>query len=632
MRNVNSIIRRIETSLSNRQLTAEEERLCSMLRPADALLYAAYVRGNMSLGRLVMASDSLPNHWVWHRPLQVNVWFALRLARLTWDALQEAQGVSGDTEPVGWSAEKGCWDSEGHYGFTAEQVNKMAYAAGCKVGSSKYNWLAKRLVRLYLDPTQGPCSFGDNYAINDEGYMGSRRIADVKRVPVRLLGAYYKGIERAGCNMKRVDILALGRVCAATAWILVNGDARFLTTYEERGRQLAWEAYRIFRSASDAEKAMMLPANLAWNYVPEGWGDGRVQVGTGHGCYRTLTLDEDTVTLRCNTVATFTHKVTGEVVVKELSGFESYLSAYDQEVLVGSDYQSLDYTLSYSWHVSKRMIHPSHVVDGVVMYDNLDSIEGLAIPRCWFHDTEGYNGRSLPYYAKLADSQAEWNAYVDIEGLVRFSDGLHTQYSPEGNPFYIVDGQPYLLISGANNDRDCDRWLAPITSALVAEKAARFSIQRTGKYIVGSVLHKGRERTDEPGTGRAGGRYKYRKVTKWIPFIISTQHGIELSGSNATWPAMKIMIGKQLEKQARAEAIEEIRSGKQAVKLSLLECKEAGFCLSGTRGFLKEKMPYVARLVQPYSSWSDVPEDVMTMVQEVQIDWCGYSSYLNRLA
>jgi hypothetical protein len=41
----------------------------------------------------------------------------------------------------------------------------------------------------------------------------------------------------------------------------------------------------------------------------------------------------------------------------------------------------------------------------------------------------------------------------------------------------------------------------------------------------------------------------------------------------------------------------------------------AGFCLTGVKGFLENRMPHVYRLIKPYTFWAEVPEEIM------KIEW-----------
>lgn len=61
----------------------------------------------------------------------------------------------------------------------------------------------------------------------------------------------------------------------------------------------------------------------------------------------------------------------------------------------------------------------------------------------------------------------------------------------------------------------------------------------------------------------------------------------------------------------------EKREKKNSLILSLNDVRNdktgtAGFCLSGTRWFLKNRMPFVYRMVAQYSSWAEIPEEIMS--------------------
>lgn len=43
----------------------------------------------------------------------------------------------------------------------------------------------------------------------------------------------------------------------------------------------------------------------------------------------------------------------------------------------------------------------------------------------------------------------------------------------------------------------------------------------------------------------------------------------------------------------------------------------AGFCLAGTKAFLQNRMPFVYNLIRKYSSWSEIPNDIMSTVWDI---------------
>lgn len=51
----------------------------------------------------------------------------------------------------------------------------------------------------------------------------------------------------------------------------------------------------------------------------------------------------------------------------------------------------------------------------------------------------------------------------------------------------------------------------------------------------------------------------------------------------------------------------------------------AGFCLAGTKSFLQDKMPFVYRLVSRYTSWDEIPADILSTKWEV--DWGIFQGY-----
>lgn len=51
----------------------------------------------------------------------------------------------------------------------------------------------------------------------------------------------------------------------------------------------------------------------------------------------------------------------------------------------------------------------------------------------------------------------------------------------------------------------------------------------------------------------------------------------------------------------------------------------AGFCLAGTKSFLRHKMPFVYHLISGYSSWSEIPEDIMA--EKWDVDFRIFKGY-----
>lgn len=51
----------------------------------------------------------------------------------------------------------------------------------------------------------------------------------------------------------------------------------------------------------------------------------------------------------------------------------------------------------------------------------------------------------------------------------------------------------------------------------------------------------------------------------------------------------------------------------------------AGFCLAGTKAFLEDRMPFVFRMVAEYTSWEQIPEDIMSL--EFEVDFKIFEGY-----
>ena len=87
---------------------------------------------------------------------------------------------------------------------------------------------------------------------------------------------------------------------------------------------------------------------------------------------------------------------------------------------------------------------------------------------------------------------------------------------------------------------------------------------------------------------------------------------------DAIWFVWKDDFVDHLEASSLKDAIERIE--KRRKKDNLILCFNdvrndrtgtAGFCISGTKGFLERRMPFAYRLLAPYSNWSEVPAEIM---------------------
>lgn len=77
------------------------------------------------------------------------------------------------------------------------------------------------------------------------------------------------------------------------------------------------------------------------------------------------------------------------------------------------------------------------------------------------------------------------------------------------------------------------------------------------------------------------------------------------------------VFGSHVEGYSLKEAFKNLRNRRsiEGLDFSLrMIWKERMFCFQGTLGFLEDKMPHVARLLQGCNSWEDVPEDILDIV------------------
>lgn len=601
-----SIIRK----LYSRPLTALEQLEVDYLLPHDRELYTSYLRGEITLGTVIERSPSLPTWWVHQSICKVDIWFYLRFARLFWDGLKETCGMQENGLPNGWSEDRGIWDSVGDLGYSPSFVEKLAYAAGCKKLSSKFNYLVKMVVSDYISETSGDAFGLDNVWRPGDLYLNAKHVQDLKRVPVRLLKAYFNGRSRTRQDLKRVDLLVLGRVSAASAHVLVQG-------YEET-RQLNYEMYREFRDASPERRAEMLPANMAWADLglnPYGLeldlsllGVGDINLWEVHPSHFDLSTGKPKYAEYCSV----TLKFKGEVVetlkcsLKE-SGDTHFLMGMWQEKFEGPLWARTNWfellkpnTLNDTPAAFVRQVDVKRTLCRSFHWDY--PVLALKEPKSWFHHCEMYSGAAdeTEFFSQF-ESEEEM---LSLEGWV-FTQRFHVElYNPEGVRVVVLDGKPYRL----EHEFPMVLVLSPLES------------QRTGRYIVSEVSHRKWVR------GRGQGRYGQRTV----PFAIDTVRGVEVSGDNL-FSKLKEACKQYDLKQARASIIDSIMDGKEAVQLSLADAKGAGFCFLGTKQFFRAKAPYLYRLFSYASDWSEVREQDMKLSFYIQVDWSGYERYLSRI-
>ena len=114
------------------------------------------------------------------------------------------------------------------------------------------------------------------------------------------------------------------------------------------------------------------------------------------------------------------------------------------------------------------------------------------------------------------------------------------------------------------------------------------------------------------------------------------RENLSLAKVSSMWFVWNPMLGFQrhMENASLKEAVRmwENRSQKGEPRpLSLNDVRNdvvgtSGFCLTGTKGFLENRMPFVFRLIQQYKSWNEIPEDIMSIVWDVDFKiFQGYS-------
>jgi hypothetical protein len=98
----------------------------------------------------------------------------------------------------------------------------------------------------------------------------------------------------------------------------------------------------------------------------------------------------------------------------------------------------------------------------------------------------------------------------------------------------------------------------------------------------------------------------------WNP-LIGFQNHIE---STSFKEAINMWENRSRRGEPRPLCLNEVRNDRNGT---------AGFCLVGTKAFLQNRMPFVYNLVSEYSSWSEIPDEIMSIKWDVEFRiFAGY--------
>jgi len=111
--------------------------------------------------------------------------------------------------------------------------------------------------------------------------------------------------------------------------------------------------------------------------------------------------------------------------------------------------------------------------------------------------------------------------------------------------------------------------------------------------------------------------HKARKLTNQISvakvaemwFVWNPEVGFQRHMENASLrEALQLWENRSKQGEPRPLSLNDVRNDHSGT---------AGFCLAGTKGFLQNRMPFVYRLISRYSSWEEIPAEIMSTQWEV---------------
>lgn len=104
---------------------------------------------------------------------------------------------------------------------------------------------------------------------------------------------------------------------------------------------------------------------------------------------------------------------------------------------------------------------------------------------------------------------------------------------------------------------------------------------------------------------------KYLSVAKIANkyFVWNPENGFQNHIENASLrEAVRLWENRSRRGEPRPLCLNEVRNDRSGT---------AGFCLTGTKAFLQDRMPFLYNLIRKYSSWSEVPDEIMSTVWDI---------------
>ncbi len=213
-------------------------------------------------------------------------------------------------------------------------------------------------------------------------------------------------------------------------------------------------------------------------------------------------------------------------------------------------------------------------------------------------------------------SEVEFYHYILETSARVVGEGLTQRHSFNGVPMY---GEDEKFLSD-------ERFLKnPVFANWVNTRSSRAEMSRrnwshtsVGKVreLSGGRLLLQREKKTEIFLGRKLGNISVAKVAG-VWFIWNPQNGFQTHMENPSLKeAVRLWENRSRRGEPRPLSLNDVRNDMSGT---------AGFCLAGTKSFLRDKMPFVYRLISQYASWEEIPAEILSTKWEV--DWKVFQGY-----
>jgi len=658
----------MNTKFSKGLATYSVEDLCRYLTEGDAEVYRAYMcgavkvcegvtlmqeEGCLTLGKAVRKS-SLPSWWSWVKPytvdsngdalydeskrgiLKVDIWFYL----YAYAAIVRA------FEKLGYAVPERVWDSNGVWGFRPQDIEYLAYIAGCRVGAAKFRYLMDIRAKEYAS------SGSDGVGCRADG-MGNSSVAitpktfrglSLEKMKWAMLAHKryeFKGMGSAlrrerslpseeckgdGYEVRIKEKVTLGRVSYVAGMVLLHREGM------EKGKGgLNFALYAKWRTMPIEEQVMYLDASAAWSWMRQKGHEMFDLPKNIHEVHPSqLVYDKYGVLVDYRSEEALRHlpydwrvELFGSMFDKE----RKHYARQDYNTLCYIDKATFDSLYGdgreydMAWRTAVMAGYGFDVVKG--------SCEGYST--LWYKAYENGDDSRLQIWALDADMDVMnydlrlRDGYELTGAFKRVTGGFHS----EGYPVILRDGNAYITHDGF------------ITSgalpALVSEPERElyaYVLDRNERSKHRSRRERGDASELEQET-RTTAFMCFKYEGKWQEVSVSYYEGSDKEIVRKLRDMMNTRIAQLKSSEKAKKLADAMRIGEVSVPISLKMVHEnTSFCWAGTLGWLKQATPFVYRLMLKYGSWEEaMRSEVYAIEYDVVTDvWRNYTSYCNIVA